>query len=145
MKPLPLLRWLWPALACAAAQAAPAVEVVGDGIPRPLTESAGDATRGRAIVVNRQAGLCLLCHSGPFPEERAQGELAPSLAGAGARFSAAQLRLRLVDPRRLNPESIMPSYHRDSGFVRVAPAWRDRPVLSAQQLEDVLAFLQTLK
>src|SRR5688572_111157 len=84
------------------------IEVVGDTIPAPLTGVPGDAARGRAIVVNRQQGLCLLCHSGPFPEEPQQGNLAPGLGGAGARWSAGQLRLRVVDARRLNPATIMP-------------------------------------
>lgn len=120
-------------------------EVVGDAIPNPLTGVPGDAARGRAIVVNRQLGLCLLCHTGPFPEERFQGTLAPSLAGAGARGSAGQLRLRLVDARRVNPASFMPAYYRAEGHVQVAGAWQGKPVFSAQQVEDVVAFLQTLR
>ncbi|HEX7438530.1 MAG TPA: sulfur oxidation c-type cytochrome SoxX [Caldimonas sp.] len=119
--------------------------VVGDAIPRPLTATPGDAARGRAIVANRQVGLCLLCHPGPFPEERFQGNLAPDLAGAGARWSEGQLRLRLVDGRRLNPQTIMPSYHCIDGLERVGSAWKDRPVLAAQQIEDVVAFLATLR
>ena len=76
--------------------------VVGDAIPKPLADKPGDAARGRAIVANRNVGLCLLCHSGPFPEERFQGTLSPSLAGAGGRWSEGQLRLRIVDAARLN-------------------------------------------
>ena len=119
--------------------------VVGDAIPEPLTSTPGDASRGRSIVVNRQTGLCLLCHSGPFAEEPHQGNLAPSLAGAGARWSEGQLRLRLVDARRLNPATLMPSYHRVDGLVRVGAAWQNKPVLDAQQVEDVVAFLRTLR
>jgi sulfur-oxidizing protein SoxX len=119
--------------------------VVGDAIPASLTGSPGDAARGRAIVVNRFVGLCLLCHSGPFPEERFQGDLAPDMRGAGARWSEGQLRLRMVDPSRLNPDTIMPIYYRTEGFARVAPAFRGKPVLSAEQIEDVVAFLTTLK
>ena len=126
---------------CAAAGAAWA----DDGIPRSLTGAKGDPARGRAIVVNRQVGLCLLCHSGPFPEERFQGNLAPDLAGAGKRSSEAQLRLRIVDSSRINPATIMPAYHRTEGLTRVAPAWRDKPILSAEQIEDVVAFLTTLR
>ncbi len=122
-----------------------AVTVVGDGIPEALEGRVGDATRGRAIVASRQQGLCLLCHSGPFPEERFQGQLAPDLAGAGSRWSVAQLRLRLVDSRRLNPDSIMPAYHRTQGLTRVARAWEGRPLLDAQQIEDVVAWLATLR
>lgn len=129
----------------AAALPAAAFEVVGDGIPQPLTATSGNAERGRAIVANRQVGLCLLCHSGPFPEERFQGNLAPSLAGAGARWTPAQLRLRIADNRRLNPDSLMPAFHRTAGQQRVGGAWQGRPVLDAQQVEDVVAFLGTLQ
>ena len=129
----------------AAALPVAAFEVVGDGIPQALTAVSGDAERGRAIVVNRQVGLCLLCHSGPFPEERFQGNLAPTLAGAGARWTPAQLRLRIADNRRLNPDSLMPAFHRTAGLQRVGGAWQGRPVLDAQQVEDVVAFLGTLQ
>ena len=140
-------RWLWLGLlwCCAAAQAEPAYQVVGDGIPTPLTATPGDAARGRAIVASRQTGLCLLCHGAPIAEERFQGNLATDLAGAGARWSEAQLRLRLVDPRRLNPASIMPAYHRSDGLQRVGEAWLGRTLLSAQQVEDVVAYLRTLR
>jgi sulfur-oxidizing protein SoxX len=119
-------------------------DVVGDTIPQSLTGVPGDPERGRAIVGDRQVGLCLLCHQGPFPGER-QGTLAPDLAGAGARWSEGQLRLRLVDARRLNPATIMPSYHRIDGLQRVGTAWQGKPVLAAQQVEDVVAFLRTLR
>ena len=114
-------------------------------MPQPLTTVPGDALRGRAIVASRQQGLCLLCHSGPFPEERFQGTVATTLAGAGSRWTAAQLRLRIVDSRRLNPDSVMPAFHRTDGLQRVGAAWQGRPVLDAQQVEDVVAFLQTLR
>lgn len=119
--------------------------IVGDAMPAPLTSTPGDPRRGRAIVTSRQQGLCLLCHSGPFPEERFQGTLAPSLAGAGARWTEGQLRLRIFDTRRLNPDSLMPSYGRTEGLRRVGEAWRGKPVLEAQQIEDVVAFLRTLR
>jgi len=138
--------------ACAAAALAEAADsapepyrVVGDAIAEPLTATPGDPARGRAIVASRQAGLCLLCHSGPFPEEPSQGTLAPSLAGAGSRWSEGQLRLRLVDGRRLNPDSIMPAYLRTDHLTRVGSAWRSQPILNAQQIEDVVALLRTLR
>ena len=122
-----------------------AYAVVGDAIPASLTGSPGDAANGRAIVANRQVGLCLLCHTGPFPEERFQGNLAPNLGGAGLRWSEGQLRLRLVDPGRVNAASIMPAYYRNVDLNRVANAMQGKPLLAAQQIEDVLAFLHTLK
>lgn len=118
---------------------------VGDAIPQSLTGQPGDAQRGRAIVVSRQKGLCLLCHSGPFAEERFQGDLAPSLTGAGSRWSEGQLRLRIVDSRRVNAQTIMPSYYRVDGLNRVGTAWQGKPVLTAEEIEDVVAFLLTLK
>ena len=94
--------------------------IVGDAIPAPLTGTRGDPERGRAIVVKRQ-NTCLLCHSGPFPEQRFQGNLSPDLKGTGARWNEGQLRLRLVDASRLNAETIMPSYYRVDGLNRVGP------------------------
>jgi len=120
-------------------------EIVGDAIPKPLTGSKGDAARGRAIVLNRQVGLCLLCHTGPFPEERFQGDLAPDLRGAGARWSEGQLRLRMVDARKFNPDTIMPPYYVTGGLDRVAAPFRGKPILTAEQIEDVVAFLATLR
>ena len=123
--------------------------VVGDGMPQPLTGMPGDAERGQAIVGSRQRGLCGLCHGGPasadFPQPALQGNLAPSLAGAGSRWTEAQLRLRIVDSRRLNPDSLMPAFHSTQGQQRVGRAWQGQPVLDAQQVEDVVAYLKTLK
>ena len=96
-------------------------------------------------MANRQVGLCLLCHSGPFPEERFQGNLAPDLTAVGARFSEGQIRLRIVDPAKVNPQSIMPAYYKSDGLTRVAPAYRGKTVLTAEQIEDIVAYLLTLK
>jgi L-cysteine S-thiosulfotransferase len=119
--------------------------IVDDAIPQSLTGALGDPARGRAIVASRQVGLCLLCHSGPFPEERFQGDLAPSLAGAGSRSTEGQLRLRIVDASRLNSATIMPPYYRTDGLARVAANFRGKPVLTAEQIEDVVAYLTTLR
>jgi L-cysteine S-thiosulfotransferase len=118
--------------------------ISGDTIADSLTGMPGDVTRGRALVLDRSS-TCILCHSGPFPEAKFQGDLAPSLAGAGSRWSEGQLRLRLVDASRLNPATIMPSFYRIEGLVRVGAAWRGKPILSAEQIEDIVAYLVTLR
>ena len=114
-------------------------------IEKSLTGTKGDPARGRAIVADRHVGLCLLCHSAPIPEERFQGELAPDLKGVASRLSEGELRLRIADSSRVNPATIMPSYYRTEGFARVAPAFRGKTVLSAEQIEDVVAYLMTLR
>lgn len=143
---LAILVLAWAAVAPpASAEELRPFRIVGDSISEPLTDVRGDPARGRAIVVDRQKGLCLLCHSGPFPEVRFQGELAPDLRGAGRRWSEGQLRLKIVDSARLNSATIMPSYYRTEGLIRVGRPWQGKPVLSAEQVEDVVAFLTTLK
>lgn len=142
---LALLAALPPGARAVAGGSVAPYRIVGDAIPAPLSPQPGDPARGRAIVTSRQAGLCLLCHSGPFPEETQQGTLAPSLAGAGTRWTEGQLRLRIVDSRRVNPATLMPSYHRVDGLSDVAAAWRGKPILDAQQVEDVVALLRTLR
>jgi L-cysteine S-thiosulfotransferase len=125
---------------------AAAVTISDGGIPGILPGAVpGDPARGRDIVANRQVGLCLLCHSAPIPEERFQGDLATDLAGAGDRATAAQLRLRIADPSRLNPETIMPSYFKVEGLNRVGATFQGKPILGAQQIEDVVAWLLTLR
>ena len=119
--------------------------MTGDAIAQSLTGTPGDAERGLKIVTNRQIGLCLLCHSGPYPQERFQGTMAPDLKGVGSRWSEGQLRLRIVDAARLNPATIMPPYYRVDGLTRVAPGFRGKTILTAEQIEDVVAFLATLK
>jgi sulfur-oxidizing protein SoxX len=119
--------------------------IVGDAVPTSLTGSPGDPMRGRKIVADRQVGLCLLCHNGPFPEERFQGTIGPDLAGTGARLSEGQIRLRIMDPGRVRSGTIMPAYFRTDGLTRVAPSFRGKTVLSAEQIEDVVAFLVTLR
>jgi L-cysteine S-thiosulfotransferase len=139
------------ALALLAAPAAPghaeliSYKITGDAIPASLTGSQGDSARGRMIVANHNTGLCLLCHSGPFPQDKFQGTMAPDLAGAGARWSEGQLRLRIVDASKFNAATIMPPFYRVDHLTRVAPAFRDKPVLTAVEVEDVVAYLMTLK
>jgi sulfur-oxidizing protein SoxX len=120
-------------------------DAIGEINQDQLAKPPGDAVRGESIVTNRQLGLCLLCHSAPAGDPRVQGNLAPSLAGAGARWSAVQLRQRIANARSINPDSIMPSYASTDGLNRVAPAWVGQPILNSQQIEDVVAYLQTLR
>jgi sulfur-oxidizing protein SoxX len=119
--------------------------VIGDAIPASLTGEPGDPVRGKAVLVSRQTGLCLLCHSAPLPEEHFQGTIGPDLKGAGSRYTEGQLRLRIVDQSLTNPGTIMPAYYRLDGLDRVAAAFRGKTVLTAQQIEDVVAFLMTLR
>ena len=132
----------WSAVAVGAETLRP-FTVVGDAIPQSLTGRPGDPQRGRQVVVSRQFGNCLLCHRMPVPEERFQGNLGPDLSGVASRLSAGQIRLRIVDETRLNPDTIMPPYYRLEGLRRVMTAYRDKPVLTAEQLEDAVAFVLT--
>jgi sulfur-oxidizing protein SoxX len=119
-------------------------EVVEDAIPRPLTAQPGDPQRGRAILLDRSKGNCVTCHELPLRADF-QGNLGPPLAGVGSRYRAGELRLRLVDGKRINPESNMPSYYKVEGLRDVRREFLGKPILEAQEVEDVLAFLLTLK
>lgn len=121
-----------------------AYKIDADAIPTPLTSSVGDPARGRALLVAREPANCVLCHSVPDPAIRVAGDLGPALDGVGARLTAAQLRLRVVDMRRVDARTIMPSYYRIEGLTMVAEAYRGKPILSAQEVEDVVAYLSTL-
>ena len=116
-----------------------------DTIATSLTGAPGDAARGRAIVGNRQVGLCLLCHAGPFPAPHLHGSIGPTLDGIGDRLSPGQIRLRLVDSRRVNPDTVMPAYLSTAGLNRVGAAWSGKPILTETGIEDVVAFLTTLR
>lgn len=120
-------------------------EVAGDTIPAPLAGLAGNAMRGRELVADRETGNCLICHQVPMTGEPSQGDLGPSLVGVGGRLTVGQLRYRLVDQSRLNPATMMPPYHRVDRLTRVAPRFRDKPVFTAQDIEDVVAWLATLQ
>jgi sulfur-oxidizing protein SoxX len=135
------------ALAVLLGGAAPLVayRIDGDSIDASLTGQPGDPARGRLIVMDRQVGACLLCHSGPFPDPHLQGTVAPALDGVASRLTEGQVRLRLVDPRKLTPETIMPAYYVVDGLHRVGLAWQGKPILTAGQIEDVVAFLMTLR
>ena len=118
--------------------------IVGDAIPASLA-GPGDVDRGRALLAARENANCVLCHAIPDPALPFAGDVGPSLAGVGSRLSAGQIRLRIVDNMRVNAATIMPSYYRSSGFDRVAPEYRGKTVLTAQQVEDLVAYLATLR
>ena len=141
----PLLLYVMCSLTSAQAQTLSAPAITGDIIPQPLTATPGDAVAGRALVNDRQKSLCTLCHSGPFPQPHLMGDLAPGLAGVGARLSAGQLRLRLVAPEAVNTATLMPSYLRVGGSARVAARFRGQALMQPQQIEDMIAYLQTLR
>jgi sulfur-oxidizing protein SoxX len=132
------------ACATTAHEALAPFRVEGDAIREPLARTPGDAARGKQAVVGRDSN-CLLCHAVPDTGVRFMGNVGPPLGGVGARLSEGQLRLRIVDSTRLNPEAIMPSYYRMDGLNQVAAAWRGKPVLTAQQVEDAVAYLLTLR
>lgn len=142
--PVLLVALLLLAATAVASGVAPFV-VAGDAIEAPLGGHAGNPARGEAVVRNREGANCLICHAIPGTAERFMGDIGPSLAGVADRLSPGQVRLRLVDPTMLNPNAVMPAYHRTEGLVRVEPRFAGRPVLGAQEIEDVVAYLATLK
>jgi len=110
----------------------------------PMVAFAGDPAKGKDIMLGSGDGNCLLCHAIPGAD-RPAGNLGPSLAGVGSRFSAEELRLRLIDASRFNPKSVMPPYGRVEGLHAVAPQYRGKPLLTDQEIEDAVAFMLTLR
>ncbi len=104
---------------------------------------AGDVARGREVFVAREGGHCVLCHQ--VPGVAVAGNVGPALDGIGTRLSAGEIRYRIVDITRVNPEAVMPAFHRTAGLSRVAPAYAGRPVLDARQVEDLVAYLGSLR
>jgi sulfur-oxidizing protein SoxX len=122
-----------------------AYRVVGDAIRDPLTHQSGDPERGRRLILDRETGDCTICHAMPLPQRQFHGNLGPPLDGVGSRYSAGQLRLRIVDPKAINPATAMPAYYKVEGLYRVLDRYRGKSILTAQQVEDVIAYLLTLK
>jgi len=119
-------------------------KVVGKSIPKSLTGKPGDPKKGLKTAVNRKKGNCLACHTIPNVKQADHGEIGPPLMGVAKRYKEGELRLRLVNPKKLNPDSIMPSYYRTSGYTRVQKKWKGKTIISAQDVEDILAYLKTL-
>ena len=118
------------------------VPTMNDSLQTPLAP-AGDPARGREVFVSREGGHCVLCHS--VPGVSIAGNVGPPLAGVGARLSPGQLRLRIADITRVNPDAVMPAFHRTEGLTRVAPGYAGKPALTGQQVEDLVAWLGTLR
>lgn len=151
MKRLRVLTWSTVSLLLLGLQASRAdaaslapYQMVNGTIPQPLTSMPGDPERGRRIVLDRDGGDCTICHAMPLPQRQFHGTVGPPLDGIGRRSSAGALRLRLVDPKVLNPTTLMPAYYKIIGLHHVLERYRDRPILTAQQIEDVIAYLLTL-
>ena len=122
-----------------------AFEINNDAVPQPLAGLKGRAERGQDIIIDRRKGNCLICHAISSLDVPFQGEVGPSLGGLSQRLSEGEIRLRVIDQSRINPMTVMPSYYRIEGLRDVAPDYRGKPVLDAQEIEDVVAYLLTLK
>jgi sulfur-oxidizing protein SoxX len=147
---IPRRAWALAVILAASAQSLGAAglvdyRVVGDGVPAPLGGLKGDPARGKAVVLDRRRGNCLICHAFPIAGEPFPGEIGPPMQGIASRLSEAQIRLRLIDQSRIDPATLMPPYYRVEGLTNVAPEYAGKPVLSAQEIEDVVAYLMTLK
>lgn len=137
---------LFALMSCAACEAqhdglAMNIDIVGDAIPTPLTDTPGEAQRGKAIFSERDAGHCVLCHTIPSLDVPFQGNVGPDLSMVGSRLSEGQIRLRIVDASQLNPETVMPPYYRTTSLHQVATQYQEAPVLPAQDIEDIIAYL----
>ncbi|MDH3910931.1 MAG: sulfur oxidation c-type cytochrome SoxX [Rhodospirillales bacterium] len=130
----------------AAAEEFVAFKIVdNESIAKSLTGKPGDPARGREVAINRKQGNCLACHKLPIPEQPFHGEIGPDLSTAGSTYSAGELRLRIVNPKIVNPDTFMPAFYRPFGLHRVAKDFQGKTILTAEQVEDVVAYLTTLK
>ena len=119
-------------------------EIIDFEIPMSLTNEPGNPARGKDIASSRD-GNCLACHVLPGVNELFHGNIGPSLEGVGNRYNISELRLRLVNPYILNPETIMPAFYKVEGFSRVYKKFVGKPLLNAQEIEDVISWLSTLR
>jgi len=130
---------------------APAAELVkymvkdGISIPKSLTGKPGDPKMGRKLTINRKLGNCLACHVMPIPEQQFHGLVGPDLNGVASRLKEGEVRLRIVNPKAVNPETIMPAFYRNAKLHRVMKKFKGKTMLSAQQVEDIVAYVMTLK
>ena len=117
----------------------------GERIDKSLTGQPGDVKKGRAAAIDRKKGNCLACHVMPIPEQQFHGDIGPDLNGVAERYSEAELRLRVVDAKVINPDTIMPPFYRKTGFHRVLKKFQGKTIIGAQDVEDIVAYLMTLK
>ena len=118
--------------------------VNGDSIPEYLSGQPGDPKNGRKLLVAKKKGNCLSCHAAPIPEQADHGEIGPTLEGVADRMTEGQLRMRLVDPKIVNEDTMMPAYYRVDGLHRVNKKFIGKPLLKEQEIEDIVAYLTTL-
>lgn len=138
-------RNVWLAAVIGVGLLAPAA--VSQEMNKALTSQPGDPRRGKAIAVNSDLGNCSICHAIPIKElsPDAVGDIGPDLAGVGSRLTPAELRQRIVDARQLNPDTLMPAYYVSTGLIRVEKKYAGKAILTAQQVEDLVAYLSSLK
>lgn len=134
------------ATAVTAETLAPMQVSFSDGaVEQSLTGTAGDPAEGRKVFANRKLGNCLACHKNEdMSEQGFHGEVGPALDGAADRWSAAELRGIVSNAKMMFPDTIMPAFYVDSGFTRPLKKFEGKSILTAQQVEDVVAYLQTL-
>jgi sulfur-oxidizing protein SoxX len=122
----------------------PGITIVDGTIAKSLTGVPGNAANGKKVAINRKKGNCLACHEMPIPEQQFHGKTGPDLNGVAQRYDAEQLRLRLVDAQAVTPDTMMPSFYK-TGQHDVAKKFVGKTILSAQEVEDVIAYLMTIK
>lgn len=120
-------------------------QIQKEALASPPTDRPGNAERGRRIVLDRERADCVVCHAMPLPERQFHGTVGVPLDGVGNRYTAAELRLRLRDPKRLNPQTVMPAYYKVEGLHEVLDSYRDKTILTVQEIEDVIAYLLALQ
>lgn len=119
--------------------------VGGNSIPQSFTGKSGNAQNGKKLFVHRKKGNCLTCHTAPIPEEQFHGKVGPDLAGVAERMSEGEIRLRIVDPKLSNPATPMMAFYKTHGLKQVNKKFIGKPMLNEQELEDIVAYLMTLK
>jgi sulfur-oxidizing protein SoxX len=121
------------------------LDVTNDSLPKSLTGAPGNAEAGKKVFLTRTLGNCLACHQvTSLKSEEFHGEFGPSLDGVAGRYTEAQLRLIVADPKRIFTDTVMPAFFKNDGLSRVRPEFVGKSILTAAQVEDLVAFLKTL-